>query len=828
MRTLSEKRSRLRRIALRLALPVGFALPALAQDAAPPAVPEEVTPPALPALPAAAARPAPRRHPLLAAAHADREIALSFREAPLEQVVALYGELTNRVLIEAPGLKAAVTLRSNGRLSATEALEAIETALALQQIALVPVGETFLKAVPLAGAGQEGLAIRTTRPTAPLDESDRVTSQVFILRHIDYTEAQPVLQSILRAQGRIQPLDRINGLIVTDTSLNLKRASEILDFLDQPMESRVETRVYELAYAKARDVAGRLGELIQDSQAGARTRTSPAAPTAPAQPAAPQPTTPPGVIRAPPRPPTTATVGETSGAERGLLQGRVKIVADERSNVLIVVSLPENFIFFDRIVAVLDRPVEPGVIFKVRPLEYAKAEEVAQLLTSLVGAAAAKSDAPPARGAPAAGEEGRSRPLEEVAQRSPAEAAAELLAAAQNRLGALSANTKILADKRTNMLLLMGSRPDVNALEEVIAQIDVATAQVLIEAVIIEVRLSKNVEYGIDWLQRSLSVYQARQAGPQGGVSVTQPLMAFGGGQRFSDAAFRDGATIGRNNPALGVGGLSYYTTIYGLNMDVILRLAAASSDARILSTPVVQTTDNTEAKIIVGEERPVVTSTSLSTAGQQTTSYQYRNIGLELAVTPRINPERVVVMEVTQTADNLGGFETIDGNRVPVITKRQVKASIVAPNRSTIVLGGLVNNDRRLARSKVPILGDIPLLGLLFRSDRWEDNRTELLVMLTPYVLVSPEEARKEARRLYEAGSASRAGWERGWTDSELAAPPREGPRAGVAPPRVTVVRRAADAPAPAAPPPEASPTDAASIEIKTLPEPSAEETPR
>lgn len=823
MRTSLEKRSRLRRIAVRLALSLGFALPALAQDAAPPAVTEEETPPDPVAHPAIPARPAPRRHPLLSAAHADREIALSFREAPLEQVAALYGELTNRVLIEAPGLKAAVTLRSNGRLSATEALEAIETALALQQIALVPVGETFLKAVPLAGAAQEGLAVGLARPSAPFDESDRVASQVFVLRHIDYTEAQPVLQSILRAQGRIQPLDRINGLIVTDTSLNLKRASEILDFLDQPMESRVETRVYELAYAKARDVAGRLGELIQDSQAGARARPTPTAPATPAPTPTPAPTTPPGVIRAPPRP-TTATVGETSGAERGLLQGRVKIVADERSNVLIVVSLPENFIFFDRIVAVLDRPVEPGVIFKVRPLEYAKAEEVAQLLTSLVGAAAAKSDAPPARGAPAAGEEGRSRPLEEVAQRSPTEAAAELLAAAQNRLGALSANTKILADKRTNMLLLMGSRPDVNALEEVIAQIDVATAQVLIEAVIIEVRLSKNVEYGIDWLQRSLSVYQARQSGPQGGVSVAQPLMAFGGGQRFSDTAFRDGATIGRNNPALGVGGLSYYTTIYGLNMDVILRIAAASSDARILSTPVVQTTDNTEAKIIVGEERPVVTSTSLSTAGQQTTSYQYRNIGLELAVTPRINPERVVVMEVTQTADNLGGFETIDGNRVPVITKRQVKASIVAPNRSTIVLGGLVNNDRRLARSKVPLLGDIPLLGLLFRSDRWEDNRTELLVMLTPYVLVSPEEARKEARRLYEAGSASRAGWERGWTDSELAAPPREGTRAGFAPPRVTVMRRAAETPSPAPASGDVTPNGGATVEIKTVPESGAE----
>ncbi len=723
-------------------------------------------------------------HPLLAGRDAGREVVLNFLDAPLGQVASFYADLTGRVVIEAPNLKASVSLRSGERITADEALEAIESALALQGIGIVPVGERFLKLVPLPSAGQEGLPVVIASDQARPSESDRPQSRIFILRHLEMAEAQAALQSLLRAHARITPLERVNGLLVSDTELNLRRAAELLEFLDQPVESRVETRVYELTFAKARDVAARLGELVQET---ARARPAPSAAGAavppPASPAQSPPQTPPGVIRPPPRP-ASAPPSE-SGADRGLLQGRVKIVADERSNLLIVVSLPENFVFLDRIVAVLDRRVEPGMVIRVRPLEYAKAEETATLLNGLVGAASKSEAAPAARESAA---DSRSRPLSEVSETlTPAASASAPNSLPEGGLPSLSASTRILADKRTNTLLLMGPRADVEALEDVIQQLDIATAQVMIEAVIIEVRLKKDMEYGVDWLQRSLSVYNTHSAGPMGGVTIADPVLSFGGGQRFSEAPFRDGSTITGPNPPIGVGGLSYYTTIYGLNLDMILRAVASSSNARVLSTPVIQTTDNTEAKIVVGEERPVVTATSVSTGGQQTSTYQYRNIGLELSVTPRINPEGVVVMEVTQTADNLGGFEVIDGNRVPVITKREVRASLVAPHRATIALGGLVNNDRRLTRAKVPILGDIPLIGLLFRSERWEDNRTELLVLLTPYVLVTPEQARREARRLYETGGLLRAGLEESWSASEL----KESPDGPSSVPRVRVMRR-------------------------------------
>jgi len=256
-------------------------------------------------------------------------------------------------------------------------------------------------------------------------------------------------------------------------------------------------------------------------------------------------------------------------------------------------------------------------------------------------------------------------------------------------------------------------------------------------------------------------------------LTVSEPVLAFGGGSRPAGAGLanvRDQLLTDSFGSDIGAGGLSYYLTFFNLNVDAVIRLAATSRDARILSTPVILTTDNTEAKIIVGESRPIVTSTSSSTVGDRTvSSYQYRDIGINLTVTPRINPQRFVVMEISQSADNVGGDVEIDGNRVPIITRREMQASIAVRSRSTIVLGGLVSTDQSSRTTKVPLLGDIPILGRLFRSDSTEDARTELLVLITPYVLMTPDEARSESARLHNSSHSSRTQWHEGWSGSEF-----------------------------------------------------------
>ncbi|MBU1694789.1 MAG: type II secretion system secretin GspD [Verrucomicrobia bacterium] len=705
---------------------------------------------------------------------ADKLIALSFRDAPIDQVVTFYSEVTGRTLLRSQGLPGGnITLKGQTRLTQREALEAIESVLAMNGVSLVPMGDKFLKVVPISNARGEGMSLSLQLPERAFPETDQLVSQVVPLKYIEVAEATSIIQPFIHGYGKVQPLERTSSLLITDTAANIQRILEILAYVDQPTEARVETRIYEIKYTEAAKLASRLNELIADAQA---KEEKPRVATAPSMPAIP---TPPGVIRARQTAMMEQTTQEIEAAlaERGIVQGKVKIVADDRTNILIILSRPVNFAFFDKIITVLDRQVDPEVVVKVVALEYAKADEIAGILNEFVGAAKAESkDAPATAGqAPAGGtpEAARSQALQEfVAQRAEARMR-QIAAGEKTRIGELSPSTRILADKRTNSLLLMGTRSDINALEDIIGQLDTMLAQVLIEAVILEVSLSKNLDYGVDWLQRSMAVYADRKVGAGGGVTVSQPLYSFGGGQRLSDGTtFKDGSLVTRTDPGIGAGGLSYYTTLVNLNLDAVIRMAAGSSDARILSTPVILTTDNTEAKIVVGEERPVVTSTSTSSGGQQTSSYEYRNIGINLSVTPRINPARFVTMEIQQSADNVGGFELIDGNRVPVITKREMSAQIAVGDRSTIVLGGLVSNDRRASRVKVPILGDIPILGTLFRSDTRNDNRTELLVLLTPYVLMTQEEAKRETARLHRATRYSQTRWQRGWSDSELAGP--------------------------------------------------------
>lgn len=703
------------------------------------------------------------------AASSEKLVALNFRDAPLDMVLQFYADLTGRTLLKSPGINATITLRGQTRLTEAEALQAIEAVLAMNNVSLVTMGTKFLKVVQPTAVRQEGMPIRAGMPDKPFPETDQLISQIITLKYIEIAEAQTIIQSFLHGYGKILTLERANALLITDTASNLQRIMEILEYLDQPTEAKVETRIYELKYAEAAKIASRLNELIQDAQAK-EEKPRVAAPA--------QIEPPPGVIRArmPPGVPQQpeAAAAEAALAERGIVQGKVKIIADDRTNIMIVISRPSNFAFFDKIVAILDRPVEPEIVVRVFALEYAKAEEIAGILNEFVGAAKTetKTAVPQASAAEGAAAPAASQALQDyVAARAAAEARLrQAVGEEKAKIGQLSANTRILADKRTNSLLLMGTKADVAALEDVIDRLDTMLAQVLIEAVILEIGLTKSLSYGVDWLQRSMSVYAGQSQGKAGGVVVRQPLFSFGGGQRLSDGTtFKDGSTIQRNDPILDAGSLSYFATLFDLNIDAVIRMAAGSSDARILSTPVILTTDNTEAKIIVGEERPVVTSTSTSVAGQQTSSYEYRNIGINLTVTPRINPQRVVVMEISQTADNVGGFEVIDGNNVPIITKREMSAQIAVASRSTIVLGGLVSTDRRKTRAKVPILGDIPILGTIFRSDTDKDNRTELMVLLTPYVMTSPEEALAETERLHKSTRMARTKWYRGWSDSPL-----------------------------------------------------------
>lgn len=709
----------------------------------------------------------------------DNLISLKFANAPLDLVLDQYSDITGRTLIQSQGLNATITLKSKTKLTHTEALVAIESTLQMYNITFVPLGDKFLKVVQTANARTSGKEINIDMPEEPFPETDLLVSQVVTLKHIEFSEAKPILEQLKQSYGIIQELERTNSLLITDTAQNIKRMLQMLDYIDQPISIKEDIFVREIKYSKASEIASKLNELIEDSQSDSDSNNRITSPT----PSIVQPRTPAGVIRArqaaaaqqaaQPSAPSAAAAAEL--AERGIIQGKVRIVADDRTGILFIISRPENFAFFDKIISVLDQAIDPQIEVRVLAMEYAEAEEVAGILNEFIGAASTEEDTPASEGesGEAAPEAARSQALRDFVRRRAQQAAKPEVSEEATEFGRLSPNTKILADPRTNSIMLMGRKADIAALEELIDQLDVMLGQVLIEAVILEVLLDDGVSHGVDWLQRSFIVNNEEKAGPGGGITVSQPVLGFGGGQNLSGIdGFIDGATVGRDT-SIG-SALTYYLSLYDLNLDAVVNLAANSSDARILSTPVIMTADNTEATITVGEERPVVSTTSTTTAGSIRSSFEYRNIGINLTVTPRINPERMVVMEIKQTADDVGGEILIDGNSVPIITKREFSAQVAVNNRETIVLGGLMRNAERDGMIKVPVLGDIPILGTLFRSQTTQEQRTELLVLLTPYVAMTPDEVSSETARLHDATQLRRTGWERGWSDSKLAKEPK------------------------------------------------------
>jgi general secretion pathway protein D len=698
---------------------------------------------------------------------------LNLKDSPLDILLDKYAELTGRTMIKAPGVNATFTFKAHGKLTRAELIQAMDSLLTMNNITLVPLGTRFYRVVQTDKAPAEGMAIQRGIPETGLPESDALVSQMVGLKYLEMEDALTIVQAMLHGFGKVQRFDRINSLLVTETSSNLKRIYEILEMVDQPTETRIETRVYEIKHAKASDIASRLNELVSDGEKKEEVAQV-------AQPPA-------GVVRRPasmirarqpaaapeaPAAPDSAAL-EAAMAERGIVQGKVKVLTDERTNIIIVISRPSNFVFFDKIVAVLDRPVDPEVIVQVLALEYADAEAISGLLNDFIGAAKSESATTPRTGddAGAPATDSRARALEDFVRARAAAADRVRQAAGEgavSRIGQLSPNTKILADKRTNTLLLMGTKSDIAALEDVVKKVDIMLAQVLIEAVILEVNLNNNTAYGVNWLQKSMTAYTQRLAGPGGGVSIREPIASWGGNFGANNFATTAGDTVTR---AFGGGsGLNYFFTFADLNIDMVLSMVASSGEGRVLATPVILTTDNTEASIMSGQQIPIRTG-DVDSGGTTRSNYEYKNVGIQLKVKPRINPSRYVTLEITQSADTLG--EPVDvgtAGKMTSINKREMNASISVPSRSTIVLGGLVQTDYQALNTRLPILGSIPLIGGLFRSEDKTRKRTELLVLITPYVLMSTEEARAETTRLHGASNVAAEDWYRGWSDSSLA----------------------------------------------------------
>lgn len=285
----------------------------------------------------------------------------------------------------------------------------------------------------------------------------------------------------------------------------------------------------------------------------------------------------------------------------------------------------------------------------------------------------------------------------------------------KNEIGPLlSKSGSIIANERTNTLVITDMASNIRRLQKIIRSLDIKTPQVLIEALIMEISLTQETKLGLEW---SFSdTFNASGRGFSESV-----------GQTFSLSSFI-------------TEGLKYSVLRSDEKVKGLLQALAADKNVNILSTPHIMTVNNQPATIRVGEEVPVLTQTRNIQGGETIRSFDYKSVAIELEVTPRINPEREVLLKVHPLVKKILGFNA--ELNAPILATREAQTSVLVGDNQTVVIGGLMKDDRSLNESKIPILGDIPLLGMLFRKRGSTKEKTELLVFITPRVIQSTQEA--------------------------------------------------------------------------------------
>ena len=449
--------------------------------------------------------------------------ALVFNQAPLELVLDAYAEQCQKTIIPAPDLpKSTITLKSlEGQLlTKEEYLEAIEVTLTMNGVVLEPFGEKFLRALQRKTLRTQGNPILMKMPGKPLPEKGKVVSQMIRLENITAEEAQKAIEGFKDPNGLFQVFERTNTILVTDTQENVNRMLEVIKELDVATPVTEDVFVRQIEYAMANDIKTALETIVTESQKESQKETSGAKTSGGLgfgkSTPAPQPTrllnlnNRPG--QPPPQPvntPNVNLVAAVSDADRGMIRGKVLILADERSNKLIVITNKANMDFFDKVIQTLDVETTPEVQIDVIRLKYAESEDVASMLNDLIGAGGASSqqknntNANTQRGGAANSNLTRGTTQTTQQRRVGASNNPTFQNANASRLGELNKdNVKVLSDKRINGIVVMARKADMRAIKDVIENMDVRLSQVLLETVIVQIELGDDLQTGIDWVQR--------------------------------------------------------------------------------------------------------------------------------------------------------------------------------------------------------------------------------------------------------------------------------------------------------------------------------------
>jgi general secretion pathway protein D len=591
-------------------------------------------------------------------------VTLNLKDAEISALVESMSVLTGRNFIIDPRVKGRVTIISSKPMDEKELYEVFLAVLGVHGFAAIPSGNV-VKIVPAAGAKQENIPTVDRRGDV---EPDQIVTRVIQVQNVSAAQVVPILRPLIPPQGHLAAYTPTNVLIISDTAANVERIASIIARVD--LASNEEVEIVPLRYASANEIVRVLSALEQG-----RARSDPAA-----------------AAGAPPR-----------------------MVADERTNSILLSGDKTSRLRLRTLVTHLDTPVDAGGNTQVIYLRYAKAKD---LVTVLQGVSKnLSSDA--ARNAPI----------------MPGQVPGAPPGGGTTSSGG-SSLVDIQADDATNSLVITAPPELIRSLRTVIAQLDVRRAQVLVEAVIAEISAEKTAELGVQWVVSGNNAlgFTNFEAGTSSLANILGLAAQADKGDLTAISAARvpQGLQLGVGSVAGGIG--------------AIISALAKDADTNVLSTPTVVTLDNEEAEIIVGQNVPFVTGTyTTSTSGNDTSqignpfqTIQREDIGIKLKVKPQINEGNAVKLEISQEVSNVVPTATAL-TQGPTTNKRAIKTNVLVENGQILVLGGLIDDKVDESAQKVPLLGDVPLLGNLFRYRNTTKLKRNLMVFLHPVILRDP-----------------------------------------------------------------------------------------
>ena len=638
---------------------------------------------------------------------------INFQGVDVSQVLEVYAGLVNRTILRANLPEAKIVLKTQTPLTKSEAIQALQAVLALNGISVVNIGDKFVKVLQSDQAPTAGAEFDHSS-AENLPNLGSYVTHIVQLKYTKPSEVATIIQPFGKLQNSAVPFDNNGVLVLRDYAENVKRMLEIINQIDVNIPAEYTSEVIPIRYAQAADIASALNSLGGSGGTTVSFGTS-------------------GM---------SSSVSGMSGGRSGGFGGGGFGGSSFGGSGYGGSSGGFNGLSSGGGFGSQNRSSFGGSAANPNGTP-STGTSFAQRLNNIVNAAASPGGAGGAGG---------------------------------NKQDAIQVfgQAKIIADQRSNALLVFATRSDMVNIKKVIDQLDVLLAQVLIEAVILDVSLNKAFSFSVSAAQNPPDANKNLAGAGGFNNSSGSPFLNFLNSSTNTYSIGTNTASLFGNALPSG-GGMNYFGNI-GPRWDVALSALQSDSTANVIQKPRIQTSQAKAATFFVGQTVPYVTGTYYGGgySGGNSSQYSQLSVGVEFDVTPFINPDGLVVMDINQEIDDVNGYTQIDGNKVPTTTKRTLSSEIAVRDQDTIILGGFVRDDKSKAKSGVPLLSDIPLLGNLFTSRSDTKDREELLVLMRPTVLKTPEAAShqtlKEEQRLpgISSAQAEQAEYERTLIDNQ------------------------------------------------------------